>query len=62
MNRTWPQDAPDPHQFHYLTFTPDMDEDEAAARFRAKHERWPEWVYEYLGYLRVGPIEEGGHE
>ena len=62
MTRTWPAEAPDPHKFNYLTFTPDMDEDKAVDRFRAKFGRWPEWVYEYLGYLRVGPIEEGEHE
>jgi hypothetical protein len=62
MIRNWPTNAPDPHQFAYLSFTPDTDEDKAAERFRAKFGHWPEWVCEVLGLLRVGPVPEKRNE
>ena len=59
MTRTWPAEAPSPHQFNYRCFTADMDEDKAVTRFRDLFGRWPEWVIESLGLLWVGPIEKG---
>ena len=61
MTRTWPTDAPDPHERPYRLFTLDHSEQAAAARFKDRFGRQPDWIVEHLGYLYVGPIPEGGN-
>lgn len=39
-------------------FTPDTDPEEAAAIFKARYGRQPEWILDSLGVLYVGPIPE----
>ena len=58
MSDTWPAEAPS--NALYLCFTPDADEDEAASRFWQKYEHWPQFIFECLGLLRLGPVREEG--
>ena len=59
MTRTWPEDAPDPHEHAYRMFTQDHSEEGASGKFLQRYGRPPEWVVEHLGWLYVGPIPEG---
>jgi hypothetical protein len=58
MTRTWPESAPNPHDYSYLMFTPDVDADTAARRFRDKYGQHPDHIVDHLGNLYVGPVPE----
>ena len=61
MTRTWPTNAPDPHEHAYRMFTLDHGEEGASDKFASRYGHPPEWVVEHLGWLYVGPIPEGAN-